>query len=132
MFVWEIHSGTLYASTGLKVAQGYSGLGIAKNDPQAEMLPNQGPIPEGKYTIEAPRDTATHGPYVLPLVPDPENEMHGRAGFLIHGDNITHTASEGCIILARADREHIWTSGDHRLEVIADSESQITLDASDL
>ena len=64
----------------------------------------------------------THGPYVLPLTPDPENLMYGRDGFLIHGDSITNpgSASEGCIILPRSARTMIAASGDNRLEVVGD------------
>src|ERR1035437_2005502 len=89
------------------VATGYSGAGGGKNNPTTQDVHNVGPIPIGHYTIEAPVDTVTHGPYVLRLEPDLANEMFGRAGFLIHGDSVVHpgTASEGCIIQARTVRE---------------------------
>jgi hypothetical protein len=105
---------------GLRVAIGYSGKGEGKNNPDMQDVHNVGPLPKGKYTICAPVDTVTHGPYVLRLDPDADNEMFGRAGFLIHGDSVVHpgTASEGCIILGRSIREKIWTGGDHNLEVI--------------
>lgn len=100
-------------------ATGYSGQPDAKNDPTKCAIHNEGPIPQGHYTIGAPIDTKTHGPFVLPLTPDPENEMYGRAGFLIHGDSVVHpgTASEGCIIMPRDVREAIRESGDAELEV---------------
>ena len=102
------------------VGKGYSGAGEGKNNPQAEGEPNVGPIPKGTYTIEAPVDTVTHGPYVLRLDPNEANEMYGRAGFLMHGDSVVHpgTASEGCIIMARPVREQVWASGDITLEVV--------------
>lgn len=105
---------------GESVAYGYSGKGDAKNDPMAQSEHNEGPIPRGTYTISGPVDTHTHGPYVLPLEPGPENEMFGRSGFLIHGDSVVHpgTASEGCIIMPRSAREQIWQSGDTQLEVV--------------
>lgn len=105
---------------GERVAIGYSGKGECKNDPSAQDVHNAGPIPRGSYTIDAPVDTATHGPYVLRLEPDAGNDMCGRAGFLIHGDSASHpgSASEGCIILGRAIREKIWESDDHALEVV--------------
>lgn len=78
---------------------------------------NIGPLPRGLYSISDPYDTDTHGPFVLRLTPDLGNEMFGRAGFLMHGDNSTHTASEGCIIQARAVREQVAKSGDKKLEV---------------
>lgn len=105
---------------GVRVAIGYSGAGECKNDPASQDVHNAGPIPRGHYSIGAPCDTMTHGPYVLRLTPDAANDMCGRAGFLIHGDSVVHpgTASEGCIILGRAIREKIWDSGDHDLEVV--------------
>jgi Protein of unknown function (DUF2778) len=47
------------------------------------------------------------------LTPDPSNDMCGRSGFLIHGDSVSHPgdASDGCIILSRAEREAIVKSG---------------------
>lgn len=103
------------------VGYGYSGCGDGKNNPFKQDCHNVGPLPTGRYTIESPVDTDAHGPYVLRLDPDEGNEMHGRAGFLIHGDSVAHpgTASQGCIIMPRAVREQVWQSGDHRLEVVA-------------
>lgn len=94
--------------------RGYSGKGIGKNNPAMDNVANVGPIPRGRYTIaELIEHTDAHGPYVLRLEPDPANDMHGRSGFLIHGDSEAHPgeASEGCIILPRPVREKIWTSG---------------------
>lgn len=103
------------------VAHGYSGQPEFKNDPSKCEIHNKGPIPPGRYAIGGPVDTKTHGPFVLPLTPSEANEMHGRSGFLIHGDSVVHpgTASEGCIILPRAVREKIHASGDTELEVSA-------------
>ena len=119
-WVWEIATGRLYTDAGDLLAIGYSGSPAYKNDIKAVSLHNEGPIPPGVYTIQAPRDTVTHGPYALPLEPSPSNVMYGRAGFLIHGDSVhaPGTASEGCIILPRAIRTEIWESGDHTLNVI--------------
>lgn len=107
------------AHDGTDAALGYSGAGEGKNNPAMQEAHNVGPIPRGSYTINAPHDTVTHGPYVLPLTPDPENEMFGRAGFLMHGDSVVApgTASEGCIIMPRNIREQVWASGDTRLTV---------------
>lgn len=104
------------------VAVGYSGFGDGQNNPDLQDKQNVGPLPRGEYDILPPRDTASHGPYVLPLVPDPKNEMFGRAGFLMHGDSVKHPghgASHGCIIAPRAARILVWESGDHRLIVFA-------------
>jgi hypothetical protein len=116
-------SGSLYTSqhTG-RIASGYSGYGSGRNNPELQWEPSIGPIPVGMYTIESPVDTVTHGPFVLPLTPDPTNVMWGRSSFLIHGDRIENAgqylASHGCIILPRPIREQLWNSGDHILNVI--------------
>lgn len=120
-WLWIIESGKLYTDGGEEIGEGYSGDPGHKNNPDAQSLRNQGPIPVGDYTIGSPVNTLTHGPYVLPLYPDPKNLMWNRYGFLIHGDNVTEpgTASQGCIILARNLREMIWNSNDHILQVQA-------------
>ena len=103
-----------------EISQGYSGFGAGKNAPDLQNVPNVGPIPRGLWFILFPRNTDTHGPYVLPLMPAPSTETYGRRGFLIHGDSIhaPGAASHGCIILPRKVREQIWTSGDHQIEVV--------------
>jgi len=120
MWTWIIRTGELQQN-GTSIDHGYSGAPDDKNNPADVSVKDHGPIPSGKYTICAPRDTTTHGPYVLPLQPDPSNEMYGRGSFLIHGDKIgaPGTASEGCIILSRPTREKIWQSNDPELTVTA-------------
>lgn len=124
MWLYIQGSGSLYSGTispPFFVTAGYSGIGIGLNNPDLQEIHEIGPIPIGLYTIEPPIDTPTHGPYVLPLTPNPANEMFGRSGFLIHGDSVRlaneHAASRGCIILPRDIREKIWTSEDHILKV---------------
>ena len=116
---YEQETGQL-SQNGADVAIGYSGAGNGKNNPDMQDVKSIGPIPRGNYTITAPHDTPTHGPYVLGLAPDPENDMHGRSAFLIHGDSVGHpgAASQGCVIMPRVIREQIWDSGDNRLEVV--------------
>lgn len=100
---------------------GYSGAGEGKNNPDMDMVPYVGPIPDGLYDIGPVRiEPGPHGPYVLPLIPDAGTETYGRRGFLIHGDSIHDpgTASEGCVILNRKIREMIVASNDKKLEVI--------------
>ena len=123
-WTYEIVSGRLYSDLGDLIGVGYSGKGDHKNDPNAQSLKNEGPIPVGTYTIGPPQDTVTHGPYVLPLTPDSGNLMWSRSGFLIHGDSVTApgTASEGCIIQARNVREEVWASGDRELSVVTQLE----------
>lgn len=120
MWIYYQSSGKLYRDDKLVDAHCYSGKGVWKNMPDAQNLPNKGPIPQGKYRIGAPRiERGPHGPYVIPLAPDPHNNMYGRSGFLIHGDKIgaPGTASEGCIIANIGTRHKIVTSRDHVLEV---------------
>lgn len=123
--IYEITSGRLYSDTDECLSVGYSGSPLHKNDADAQSLRNQGPIPEGTYVIAEPVDTLTHGPYVLPLTPDPANLMWGRSGFMIHGDSLVNpgTASEGCIIMPRYIREKVWNSGDRNLKVVVYKES---------
>lgn len=120
MLTYQISTGVLTDWNGHVLGIGYSGQPQCKNDPSACDQKNMGPIPPGRYSIGAPVNTQTHGPYVLPLTPHPDNEMHGRNAFLIHGDSISKpgTASHGCIILARGAREAIRKSGDDELEVV--------------
>jgi hypothetical protein len=99
------------------VGVGYSGAGPGRNNPKLQFVRNVGPIPRGHYKIGPPHDTATHGPYVMVLTPLPGTHTHGRAGFLIHGDNRRHDASHGCIILDRLLRHRVWLSGDHQIRV---------------
>jgi len=123
MWLYSQSTGELFADGGLTaLAQGYSGHGPGVNDGALDDVPDVGPIPRGKYTIEFPRDTPEHGPYAMPLTPDPANDMHGRSGFMMHGDLVSGAileASKGCIIQPRFARERVWESNDHLLEVIA-------------
>jgi hypothetical protein len=54
------------------------------------------------------------------LTPSGGQDMFGRDGFLIHGDNAKHdkSASEGCIVLERGIRNKISASSDHQLTVV--------------
>lgn len=72
-------------------------------------VPSTGPLPQGDYTIRAPRNSANTGPAVRDLVPNPNNQMHGRADFQIHGNNAANDASRGCVILPRNVRDAIPT-----------------------
>jgi hypothetical protein len=53
------------------------------------------------------------------LIPFTSNEMDGRSGFLIHGDNSSgdQSASEGCPIFSKDIRNLVGSSGDNILEV---------------
>ena len=124
MWTYEQVTGALRDNDGEVADQGYSGAGDGKNDPDKQDEHEIGPIPQGTYTIGQPEFVNTpgpHGPFVLPLTPDPGDEMFGRSGFLMHGDSKEHpgAASKGCIIMKRTTREQVWNSGDHRLQVVS-------------
>lgn len=122
MWTWRISDGELVSPEASPVVtRGYSGAGIGKNNPNYCSVHNVGPIPPGKYAINEPVDTLTHGPYVLPLSPAQSNEMFGRSGFLMHGDSVIHPgqASLGCVVVPRSTREAVWQSGDRELVVTA-------------
>ena len=122
MWTWDITQAEL-THEGEHVAFGYSGgkdHPEGKNNPAMQSIHNIGPLPCGLYDIGSPVNTVTHGPYVLPLTPHPENTMYSRSGFLIHGDSVVESgnASEGCVILSPAARRTVWNSGDHLLRVV--------------
>jgi len=124
MIVYESGSGWLYNPPNPAV-KGYAGgdCGKApqgKNNPDMESLHNVGPLPRGLYTLGTPIEGSHLGPFAIPLIPDPANEMYGRSGFFCHGDSIESpgNASNGCIIMPRAVREQMWASIDHTLRVV--------------
>jgi len=91
-------------------------MGIGRDNPAEQAVPNVGPIPQGRYSISAPFETVKQGPCVMRLTPVGHDAL-GRDGFLIHGDNLTHDASTGCIVLPPETREAIAASPDRDLEV---------------
>jgi hypothetical protein len=79
--------GVLSCKNGFLVT-GYAGFETGKNNPAMDHVKNVGPIPRGLYRIvPEPFDHAKCGKFCIRLTPEPSNVMHGRAGFLIHGDN---------------------------------------------
>lgn len=122
MWLYLSRSGVLLNARRDKVETCWAGRGEGLNNPDLQHVKGVGPIPEGLYTIEAPHDSATTGPYTLRLVPDPRNDMRGRSSFAMHGASKSDPAhsSHGCIIAPRARRELVWESGDRTLKVVAD------------
>lgn len=96
---------------------GYSGRGSARNNGAMEHIANVGPIPRGKYKIGPAHDTLRLGPIVFNLEPV-GHDAHGRTLFRIHGDNMAHDASHGCIIAGRSIRERIAADKETELEVV--------------
>lgn len=99
-------------------AVGYSGRGRGRNNPDLQAVVATGPIPRGEYRVGLPYTHPTKGPVVFRLTPSEQNDMFGRSGFLIHGDNARGDASHGCIILPRNVRDLIAKNHVRRLFVI--------------
>jgi hypothetical protein len=100
-----------------QISVGYSGSQLYQNNPDAQHIKNNGPIPRGEYQITLVDNHK--GPYSIALSPQDDNEMFDRSSFMIHGDNSKgdKSASQGCIILDRATRERITESGVETLVV---------------
>jgi hypothetical protein len=79
---------------------------------------NTGPIPKGSYSIGNAFRHPKKGPVVMRLTPSGTQNMFGRSGFLIHGNNVRNDASQGCIILSRPIRSQISASSDRDLTVV--------------
>lgn len=120
-WVYVQESGNIYEGPKLR-GSGYSGHGDGLNNPSWEPVKGVGPIPAGVYIV-GPAYTHPHlGPCVMNLDALPGKEIpFGRGLFRIHGDNryLNHTASDGCIILARLFRDRIAYSTDRDLTVVA-------------
>lgn len=115
-------TGKLINPSGSLVGIGYSGRGEGLNNPAMQNVLDVGPIPQGRWTIGAFfNDPGGKGPLVGRLLPLQGTETFGRSGFMLHGDNeaMNHTASEGCIVLARINREQILACNDCLLIVTA-------------
>lgn len=98
----------------------YAGSPGYKDDPLFECEKNKGPLPRGKYRITGiPFMHPIAGKFTLRLVPDVNNKMCGRFGFLIHGDSTKNPgrASNGCIVVGPLEREKIWNSKDKEVIV---------------
>ena len=110
MATYSQSTGEFTTSDGISYS-GYSGNGEGLNNPSKESIPFVGPIPKGEYTVSS--SNTSKGPTTLVLTPSTSNNMHGRSGFLIHGDNSKHdnSASEGCIIVGPEARKKI-SNGD--------------------
>ncbi len=120
MWIYKQTTGELFNAQHQMVARGYAGKGVHKNKHESQHIVGEGPLPVGRYRINAPRTSKKTGPYAMDLTPAAENVMFGRSAFQMHGDSIKApgTASSGCIIMPRSIRELVWNSKDHELEVI--------------
>lgn len=102
-------TGNLYRPDGSYCATGYSGHLAGRNNPDMQNVANVGPLPIGFYRLG--EVTSDKGPLTIRLNPDPLNEMHGRSGFLVHGDTMAHDASHGCIVVERRARIELARGG---------------------
>lgn len=124
MLIYEIATGKLSEVGHGLLAIGYSGNGKWKNDPTAQKVQGHGPIPEGIYTMQLiDGDYEGKKAPVIRLLPEADNQMFGRSGFLIHGESLSHPgeASNGCIIQPKFARERaafLASEGDDKLQVI--------------
>jgi|GEM_PF-487572 len=119
--LYQQSTGRLTDPMGELVGIGYSGNGIGLNNPKLQGTPMEGPIPQGDYEIGPAHTHPRLGALAMALTPRGDQELFGRSGFFIHGDNqlMDHTASEGCIILPRQTRALLAVSERRRLRVIA-------------
>lgn len=122
MWIYEIDSGRI-SRAGALLAVGYSGAPGAVNDASKTNIPDVGPLPEGFYTLGTPIPMEQKvGAYAIPLIPDLENQMYGRSGFFMHGDNtkMNQSASKGCIVAPLFARERVGQgiADDNRLQAI--------------
>lgn len=139
MFIYNQHSGDLWEAQltiavsffktekdiqkagAFLIGKGYSGQGKGRDNPAMEGVHNVGPIPAGWYHIGElecipPQPPGPHGPYIMRLGPQGHNAL-GRSGFLMHGDNAAHDASQGCIIMPFSTRYHVGQSSSRTLLV---------------
>ena len=119
MYTYSQTKGVLIDANGKHVATGYSGNGQGKNNSLMQHVKAVGPLPRGWWKIVGPPyDSANVGPYALKLEPMEGTETFGRSAFRLHGDNMTHTASQGCLIFPRAVRKAMWEGSDHEILVV--------------
>jgi hypothetical protein len=117
-WLWDQSAGEL-SHDGKLISKGYSGAGRGKNNPIMQDAQGVGPIPRGLWTMTGVKDSPNTGPFTIVLEPKPGTDARGRSAFRVHGDSIASpgTASHGCIILPRAIRQAMWSSGDRDLAV---------------
>ena len=117
---YQQSTGILASADDSLRAVGYAGHPPYVNDPDAQHLHEQGPLPRGLYTIGPAFHHPRLGALAMPLLADPGVETYGRGSFYLHGDNGRgdQSASEGCIVQDHETRAAVAVSEDRRLEVI--------------
>lgn len=117
-WTYQQSTGEMISPSGA-ISFGYSGGGEGRNDPDMQDVPKIGPIPQGTYVIGNSYDDPHLGPCVMHLDATADTNTFGRSLFRLHGDNSTHTASEGCIIQNHDTRKAVSASNDKTLVVIS-------------
>jgi hypothetical protein len=122
-WTYQQDTGDLFDPDGSLVGVGYSGHPPYVNDHSAEGLVAHGPLPCGRYEIGEAHEDGHLGPVVMRLTPVPPFDALGRTLIDCHGDNDqqNHTASDGCLILARFLRELLAASADRIIDVVLSS-----------
>lgn len=125
MWTFVVRSGAWIDPIGKVMTYAYSGAPGAVNDPARQAEHNVGPLPVGVWRMGDPVNTQKHGPFFIPLTPEPGTETFGRSAFGMHGDKKDPTApprsaSEGCVILPLDVREAAHASGDPLVRVVAE------------
>jgi hypothetical protein len=121
----DAHSEVPATDSMVYIGKGYSGAGAGRNNSAMQNRENEGPIPQGVWTIGQQQTIHTSGGSNLPgamrLTPRGGTGQYlGRSGgFLIHGGDFqTMDSSTGCIVLPPAVRNQIGNSGDTTLRVV--------------
>jgi lipoprotein-anchoring transpeptidase ErfK/SrfK len=97
---YRIGTGSL-CHDGLRIGAGYSGRNEGRNNPKLAVVADIGPIPPGRYAVGTAYEDSRLGPCVMAPAPKGETITFGRSLFRIHGDNLQHDTSHGCIVLGR-------------------------------
>lgn len=118
-WVYKVSSHKFYLNGTYKFDGLYSGRPGFMNDSANECISGKGPLPRGTYTIGPAFSHPKTKALTMRLKPFIENQMCGRDGFMIHGNNAAHPteASDGCIILGISHRKEINDSSDKILVV---------------
>ena len=103
------------------LAEGWAGKGDSKNNPKAQEIHDEGPLPRGLYEIG---EWGLHdvGPMSARLT-QVSGDTFGRDGFYIHGpaQDPAHYGQEskGCIVIPRPKRLLVAASGEKQVLVTA-------------
>ncbi len=120
---YTYHSDTLGFPRDSSIGTGWSGRGLGKNEPSQQAWKDQGPIPQGDWTIQPSFTHPRLGELAIPLRPRQGTNLFGRDDqFYIHGPSRDPSKfgqeSKGCPILNHKGRQFINDSGATRFTVV--------------